>query len=396
MRAVVGAPRLESPPEIKMLVRRHDTPAEIASLAADWNRLALGHPLRSWEWLGSWWETYGNGKLESLVLSVSDDAGRIVLIAPWWVDTTLARGRILRFFGDNEICTDHASLLVEQGAASEAVSALVEWLIAASSDGSTTANGNSNAWDALELAGMLASDPLAALLSEQLTARGSTVQQLAGPACWLIDFTGDWEEYLKRLSSDRRREARRAYDRWIPTGNAVLKVACTPQEWSELWPIFVDLHQKRRNSLQEAGCLASDSFKQFLETALPRLATSGMLQLSVLEIEGRPAATNLAFTSGDRVYAYQMGMEPELSRLEPGKILCQAMLRSAFERGVRHWDFLRGDERYKGHLRALPVSQITLQAIAPAALAQLRGTVWSAGMQMKDWIKSGLTFAGLR
>jgi len=379
-----------------MLVRRHETPAEIASLAADWNRLAGDHPLRTWEWLGSWWETYGEGKLEPCVLSVSDPGGKVVLIAPWWIESTLARGRLVRFWGDNEVCSDHLSLLADEVHAPIAVAALADWLIAVVADGTTSPAGNSNQWDALELSGVLASDPTIALFGEQLTARSCSVQSLPGPSCWLINFSEDWEEYLKRLSSDRRREARRAYDRWIPTGQATFTIAKTVEDLQTAWPMFVDLHQKRRTSLQQPGCFASAPFGQFLEKALPRLAARGMLHLSCLAIEGRPAATNLAFTAGDRAYAYQMGMEPELSRLEPGKILAQAMLRDAFESGIRHWDFLRGDEPYKGHLRAVPTPQITLQAVAPATLAQVRSSVWAAGLQVKDWIKAGLSMAGLR
>jgi CelD/BcsL family acetyltransferase involved in cellulose biosynthesis len=379
-----------------MLVRRHDTLAEIATLAADWNRLADGHPFRTWEWLGSWWETYGEGKLESFVVSVTDDSGRIVLLAPWWMETSLARGRLVRFWGDNEVCTDHLTLLAEPGAAPAAIAALADWLVAAVADGSTSPGGLSNQWDTLELKGILADDPTIGLFIEQLTARGIVPQQLAGPASWRIDFSDDFEEYLKRLSSDRRREARRAYDRWILKGEAKLNVACTPEELNAAWPIFADLHQKRRKSLGEPGCLASEPFGQFLRKALDRLAALGMLRLNVLEMEGRPAAACLALTSGDTGYVYQMGMEPALASLAPGKILSNAVLRLAFDQGIRHWDFLRGEEMYKTRLRALPIPQITLLAVAPATLAQLRGSVWSAGQQMKDWIKSGLSFAGLR
>ena len=43
----------------------------------------------------------------------------------------------------------------------------------------------------------------------------------------------------------------------------------------ENWPIFVQLHQARRNSLGQEGCFHDPDFEQFLFLAVHKLAAAG-------------------------------------------------------------------------------------------------------------------------
>src|SRR3990172_5560352 len=100
------------------LITSHE---ELSALESDWNALADGVPMRSWDWLATWWRYYGERGLDSdrrserqlYVLAVYDDAPPHALkgIAPWYLERSLVRGNVLRPLGSGEVCTDHWSLV---------------------------------------------------------------------------------------------------------------------------------------------------------------------------------------------------------------------------------------------------------------------------------------------
>jgi hypothetical protein len=56
--------------------------------------------------------------------------------------------------------------------------------------------------------------------------------------------------------------------------------------------------------------------------------------------------------------------------------------------GVGGWavDFLRGDEPYKAHFRALPRPSLALRVVPNRSMSRLRNNLWLAGRSMKHWL----------
>ncbi|HID76823.1 MAG TPA: hypothetical protein EYP56_12615, partial [Planctomycetaceae bacterium] len=140
-----------------MRVVRYVNIEDLKRLSAQWDRLARGVPFRTWAWASTWWRHYGSdapsrgADPELFVLVVFDDAGRPVGIAPWYCCTSLAHGRIVRFLGSGEVCSDYLSLLCLPGSESLVATAVAEWL----ADGRRK---RQDRWDLIELAGVDASD----------------------------------------------------------------------------------------------------------------------------------------------------------------------------------------------------------------------------------------------
>jgi hypothetical protein len=92
---------------------------ELVPLAADWDRLARGVPFRSWAWLSGWWRHYGvplriaSGRGGLCVLVVFDGLDTPVGIAPWYWRQSAARGRVVRFLGLGDVCSDYLSVLCQ-------------------------------------------------------------------------------------------------------------------------------------------------------------------------------------------------------------------------------------------------------------------------------------------
>jgi CelD/BcsL family acetyltransferase involved in cellulose biosynthesis len=141
------------------------------------------------------------------------------------------------------------------------------------------------------------------------------------------------------------------------------------------WPIFVDLHQRRRRSLGEAGCFLSPCFQAFHEEIARGLLARGMLRLHWLELDGRPAAAEYHFAAGGTIYAYQSGVDPDRLEEEPGRLAGIAVIREAIAEGFAVYDLLRGDEPYKAHWRATPTATEQITVVNPRRRSRARHAV---------------------
>src|SRR5690606_36144268 len=126
-----------------------------------WNILAAGEPMRSWDWLATWWKHYGNSSERELhVLALYDETddgtGPLVGIAPWYLEN----GTALKPLGDGHVCTDHLSLLARPDYVATVASTVAEYL-----------TDNDDQWDRLELPSIDDGDEAISLLVGELEAR---------------------------------------------------------------------------------------------------------------------------------------------------------------------------------------------------------------------------------
>lgn len=361
-----------------MHVRLLDRYEQLASQSDAWNALACETPFLRWEWLGTWWRHYGRGR-RLFVPSVVDDAGHVVGFAPWHIDAHPALGRVLRFLGAGEACTDYLTLLTSPGHESAVADAIAEWL--------TTDASVRRRWDKLELDGPAKDDPAIWRLIEKLAAQGNTLHRRDGMNAWRIDLPGTWDEFLSWQSKSHRKQVRRAIAD-VDNGRARLQWVRTSEEFAEAWPVLVDLHQRRRISLGEPGCFASRRFHDFLREAAALFLTAGLLRFYLIEINGRPAAAEVAFQGGKTVFVYQAGVDPDLLDEEPGRKITAAVIRQLIEEGIEGFDWLRGDEPYKAHWRAKPHRLEEWRVVPPRTAPQLRHSAWLAGAAMRHWLRN--------
>lgn len=376
-----------------MGVLRITSSSQLEALVGSWNELAGDVPFRRWEWLGSWWRQYGAAH-ELYVLAVHDEHHQLLALAPWYLEFNVARGRVVKFLGSNEACTDHLSILVRPGCESRALSELANWLTAPPA--AAGPDPQANQYDLLELTGVDLGDAAVMQLAEKLEARGNTIERRTGPNCWVIELPASWDEYTKRLSKNHRKEFRRTQERYVDTGRTSFQVAADRASFEYGFNLLVQLHTKRWRSLGEPGCFADPRFTNFLREAAWRMFEKDLLRLCWITVDGRPGVAEIHFAAGRRLFAYQAGTDPEMLEFSPGRILHYYALRAAIEAGWQSVDFLRGDERYKHDLRAESRPSMELRCVPRGTLAQVRFGLWQTGLAVKGWIKEGLSLVGLR
>jgi len=379
-----------------MHVRRFASLEELEPYADEWNRLAAGVPMRTWCWLSRWWRHYGPPPPETgpagarllYVLAVFGQSGKLAGVAPWYMDCSPLRGRVVRMLGTGEVCSDYLTVLSRPGREAEIAQALAAYLDKAA-EGSEERDGCPR-WDLLELTGIDARDRPIACLANALAASGSTVACRPGPNCWRVRLPAGWDEYLAMLSKGHRKQLRRLERNIFQRGRGRLHVARCAAELPRAMEILRDLHQQRRRALGDPGCFASPPFAAFHQEVMPLLLARGELRLCWLELDDRPVAAEYQLAGRNVIYAYQSGIDPEALDEEPGRLITLATLRQAIEQGYREVDFLRGDEPYKAHWRARPRPTVVLRVVPPRTVAQARYRLWLAGRSVHRWIKSQL------
>lgn len=372
-----------------MIVQRLTSWNEASTLKDPWNTLAQSIPFRRWEWLGTWWQHYGRGR-EWFVLAVYDEWGRLAGVAPWFVEHVPAFGRVVQFLGAGETCSDHLSVLCARQDSTAVTNALAEWLM----NQSCSASGED--WNMINLDGVLSDDPVVCELLKQLEQLGCMVHRQNGFHSWRVPLPGTWDEYRSQLSKPNRRHVRVLQERLVDTGTVNIQAVESPDEFSRVWPLFVDLHQRRRQGLGQSGCFASPAFAGFARQVAEEFLRLGKLELLWIERAGEPMAAQLALIDGGVTYAYQVGVNPEMLADSPGWLVHTQSIKRAIAKGHMAFDFLRGDEPHKQRMGGEPQSMLKVRVVPPQLGATVLHKAWVTGTTVKNWIKAGLERTGMR
>jgi CelD/BcsL family acetyltransferase involved in cellulose biosynthesis len=153
--------------------------------------------------------------------------------------------------------------------------------------------------------------------------------------------------------------------------------------------VLIGLHQRRWRHRGWPGCFASERFLKFHREVALRLLAFDALLMSWLEVDGRPVAAEYHLAGDHIVYAYQSGIAHDALDFQPGHLSHLATIRRAIERGDRAFDFLRGDEPYKSHWRAVPRATLEARIVPPRIGPQIRQGIWAAGSAVINQLRSG-------
>ncbi len=363
--------------------------SELETLAADWRRLAKGHPFLGPEWLLAWWRHVGGVSTHEshsprlATLAVHDEQGELAAVVPWYLEQSLLGGRTLRFLGSGEVCSDYLSIACRPAAEPAVLTATAQWL--SENHGRDSAIG----WDLIALEAVDLSDPLIQGLIAALEARGAITSTRPAGNCWRIALPATWEEYVEQLSKTNRKRARRLDRNYLQTGRARLHRVTEADQLAEGYRLLVDLHTRRWNARGEKGIFADPAIYEFHQEALAGLLSTGHMRLSWLTIDDQPAAAEYCLTDGNVVFSYQSGLDPAMISHEPGVLMLVATLQDVIECGYTGLDFLRGDEPYKLDWRSVQRPIHDVRILPGNFPGHLRQSLWQAATSAKDWLRAG-------
>ncbi len=311
-------------------------------LEADPNRHIFSTP----EWNSLWWNRFGEGRQEGLVLVFSDPEP--VGLAPLTIDRT-EQGRRVRFMGGDDLTDYQGPLIASERHRPAVAEAFISYLV-----------NDFDGWDYLEAGGL----PVPFHFSEWLVEAADRLKlefelELHELTAVLM-LPANWDDYLAGLGKKKRHELERKtrrFEREAP--DAVLRSANEQTLEADI-EAFIRLH---KTSAGEKGEFMLPAREAFFRDIAHTFHPLGWLALDFLELDGRPLAATISFRYDGVFYLYNSAYDLSLRQISPGLILVARLIRRSISEGSRRFDFLRGRERYKYDLgaEALPLHEILIR-----------------------------------
>lgn len=308
--------------------------AAIARLEPEWNRLlgesAANSIFLTWEWVRCWADVMG-AQIRPLVVSVRDERGELVGIAPMYRATLrLAHTipyRVLRVMADFPTGADYPDWIVRRGCEDAATSAIARAL--------NTLRG----WDFIwmpRMAGWTGSFDriLSACRASGLACRTRTHAFAAFP------LPAERDAYFRSLSGNKRQQLK-AETKRILKRPAVEIIRC---ETEDSVPAFLDalfdLHGRRWHEKGDTGSfknrpLEIDFYRRFAPIALRK----GWLWLYGLRESGEFKATQVGYVYRNVFHQLQEGFDPEYLN-GAGNVLRAKVIEDCIASGLEAYDFL--------------------------------------------------------
>lgn len=313
------------------------------TLRGEWNALLrrswFDTIFLTWEWQTIWWRYLGTCRGPLYLLAMRRD-GRLVAILPLYLGTVDGI-RTLQVVGCVEV-SDYLDLIIEAGQEEAVYAAFLAWLSSPSAP----------PWEVLELCNQPAASPVHTRFPEMAAAAGWQARVYQDDVCPVITLPrpgegeDGWELYLSRLDKKERHEIRRKLrriEREAPA--AQVRMVCGGPELTEAVESFITLH---RLSRPDKHAFMTAEMQAYFRALAAVLAECGWLQLSFLDIGGKPAASYFCFGYRNEILVYNSGYDAAASpQLSPGWVLLARLIQQAIADGRSRFDFLQGSEDYK-------------------------------------------------
>ena len=328
-------------------------------------------PFMSWAWHRAWADADPEAVAAQALVLRSGRGNAVQAIVPVLsrhIRFHRVRVRALTWAIGDLGCPDHLDVLATESAD---VAALVPLL-------------DEMEWDVIVLSNLAPYAPVAQRLAQAMAARGHATRRQPLWVCPHLELAGDWETYLKSVTRSRR-QALRYMEKNLRRHHSVTLTDYDGERVEEGWRRLVSLHERRW--ADGAGDGGGGAFRDPRVDRLHRrfaaeLARRGQLWLTTLDVDGEPAAAWYGFTCDDTAYFYQSGRDPRWERESVGQVLLAMMVRRAMERGLKRFDFLRGEDPYKRQWTT--VGQTTEEI-----------TIFRRGLRGR-WLRGVETLAGVR
>lgn len=192
------------------------------------------------------------------------------------------------------------------------------------------------------------------LLEAGLVGRGVGVVRRRHEIAAVVDLPADRASYLQGLRSKDRHELRRKLRRFEERfGAPRIERDTSPESLAT----FVSMH---RAAPGEKGTFMTAELEGFFASLLD---LDGVALDLLLTEPGDAVAVAFGFEDPDAYYLYNSAYHPAAAEASPGVVLLDRLLDRTMAAGRTRFDLLKGDERYKFQLGAIPRPLFVLEGV---------------------------------
>lgn len=302
--------------------------AALEAVKPGWDRLVLAAPRPSpfllHAWVTQWWRQFAAGAQLAVVTARRGD--QLVGIAPMFIQRKHGL-RACRLLGAHE-------------------SALGDVLVADDGNGSIARallDGVSKLpMDYLDVFGAPGGGILTRLAGQHELA---DIRRVDAP---VLLMPQGWEAaYAARTGSKKRALHRRRLRQLSDLGRVTWTSARTPDAVEAELEHAFEIHARRWQGRPDGSTFGQDDAHGFHRAGARALAQQDAVRILTLRIDGRPVAFHYAFVLGTTMYLHRLAFDPALAKFSPGQVTLLRAIADASEEGVRRYEFLGGNERYK-------------------------------------------------
>ncbi len=287
---------------------------------------------QTYDWIECWWKHLGFRGKKLIVAAY--DGEELVGIAPMYTNRMRIRGipafKMLLPMGAGE--SDYNGFILKKGVEYESLVALLTFL-------------KSMPWDIARIGDVHAEHPMVQYFVDACKKAGLICIEQKHTPCPYITLPEKEDEYLSTLASHFKKNLRTRRRRLDELGNVRFTVAPAEVPVPEAMEEFFRLHESRWNAEGRKGALAAEALKRLHIEAAQRLER--YLYTAFLELNGKKIACQYGYTYNSVRYSYLRGWDPEYKKHGVANILLVNLIEEAIKKGIREYDFMRGDEEYK-------------------------------------------------
>jgi len=314
------------------------------ALEHEWNQLLEQSEARiyqTYEWQRVWWRHFGEGRSSmSLHLVLVRERGELIGLAPLCVETVPAvwplTYRLMTFTGRGP--SDYLDIIACRGREAT-VASLVASHLASSAE----------PFDVLLLDDIRETSPSGAVLFEALRSRSVPGSRFVSEVCPRLAMGDSFEATADRFSRSKRVRLLKNRKALSEESGVHFEEITEASEVAGAMDEFIRIHQARWNNVGHQGVFADPVADRFHREVVHALFARGWLLLAFLRVGGERRAGDYGLIFRDEFMTYLGGArgDEQFLRQSPGKVLLMEIMARTIPRGVRVFDFMRGNERYK-------------------------------------------------
>lgn len=314
---------------------------ELLELRYIWNRLLArsrdNNIFLTWEYLSTWWRHFGSGKeLRTLVI---EDSNEIIAIAPLrssrYGFASVFSYNVIEPMGYRGLMPeggDYTGLILGEREA-ECLQLFLMYLV------------EHDGWDFIYMHDVQEVSRFPDLLQKITTAKfeiekGSICPYMPLPSSTDILFKG----FSKKFRNNLRRCMRNLEKDY---GKVQVKKYDEFDSVEETMKTLFKLNQKRWGSRSTLGTFKTQDIRDFYIDVANIFDYTGWLALCFLMVKDEPVAALYCFEYDQKMLAAIIGFDPDYSRYSVGNLLFLKVIEECMEKGLKEFDFMKGDEPYK-------------------------------------------------
>jgi CelD/BcsL family acetyltransferase involved in cellulose biosynthesis len=309
-----------------------------AALKPVWNqvleRSQIRHPFVTHEWISAWWDNFQHTGMP-YILTVKDGSS-ITAIAHLMLDRGTMYGYpVRRLHGMANVYTERFELLLGERPY-ESAEALCAYL-----------KSHADYWDVFELRHVPADSPTLACLPGLAEHGGCLAGRWPSMESPYVAIRDSWDDYYKGLKKVHRADMRKRMANLEQQGPVQMEVVQSDKHLEQDFADALRLESSAWKGAQGTAIESRPDSQAFYRHVISMAAENKWLRLYFLTVGGKRIAVRIALFLHNTLYMLKSGYDPQYAPWSPAHLLCDQMLREAWDVKFAEADFLGNAERWK-------------------------------------------------